>query len=101
MTMRKCHQLTKTCDVNRCVPARNEVVSSYVFLLLLLLLNFGVFSTNAQWQREQIVFVSQEADLQQIRLTNGILSYPLKLPPSFRQLIIFKLGVTQLRANRL
>ena len=72
MTMWKCHQLTKTCDVNRCAPARNEVVTPCVFVLLLLTLNFGVFSTNAQWQREQIVFVSQEADFQQIRLTNGL-----------------------------
>ena len=72
MTVRKCHQPTKTLDANHYSPARIEVDTRYVIFFILLLLHFSVFSANAQWQREQIVFVSQEADLQQIRLTNGL-----------------------------
>ena len=73
MTIRKCGQTAETRDANRRLRERIEVHTRYaLFLLLLLLMNFSVFSANAQKGQEQIVFVSQEADLQQIRLTNGL-----------------------------
>ena len=71
MTMRQCHQPTKTCDSNRYLLARIEIHTGYVIFFLLLLLHFSVLSANAQWQREQIVFVSEDAGPQQIHLTNG------------------------------
>ena len=63
------HQPTKTSNANRYSPARIEVVTHV--LLLLLLINLSVFSANAQSQQEQIVFVSQSEDLEQIKLSNG------------------------------
>ncbi len=66
MIIRKCHQPTRTYDANCYLSAGIEVVTRYV--LLLLLINLGVFSANAQMQQEQIVFVSEGADLEQIRL---------------------------------
>ena len=46
-----------------------EGVSRYVFLLLLM--NFGAFSANAQRQQEQIVFVSEGEEVDQIQLSTG------------------------------
>ncbi len=69
MTMWRCHQPTKTNDANHYLPASIEVVTRFV--LLLLLMNLSAFSVNAQRQREQIVFVSEDAGPQQIRLANG------------------------------
>ena len=70
MKIRQCRQPTKTYDVNRCLWARIEVVTRYVFLLLLM--NFSVFSAYAQQEQEQIVLLSEEAGFQQIHLTNGV-----------------------------
>ena len=71
MTMRKCHQPTKTYYANRFLSARLEVHTGYVLFVLLLLLHFGAFSANAQRQQEQIVFVAQSEDREQIHLSNG------------------------------
>ena len=65
MIIRKYHQPTETYDANRYLSARIGVVAR---LFLFLLLSFSVFSANAQNQQEQIVFVSEGADLEQIRL---------------------------------
>ena len=66
MIIQKCYQPTKTYDANRYLLARTEVVTHFV--LLLLLMNFIVLPANAQKQQEQIVFVSEVADLEQIHL---------------------------------
>ena len=66
MIMRNRHQSPKTCDVNSWAPARIEVATQFV--LLLLLMNFIVLPANGQKQQEQIVFVSEAADLEQIHL---------------------------------
>ncbi len=66
MIIAKCHQQTHTCDANRYLSARIEVVTHFVISLLLMY--FGVFPANAQKQQEQIVFVSEVADLDQIHL---------------------------------
>ncbi|MDE0187458.1 MAG: hypothetical protein OXP71_18615 [Candidatus Poribacteria bacterium] len=66
MIIAKCHQQTSTRDANRHLSARIEVVTHFVILLLPMY--FGVFSANAQKQQEQIVFVSEVAELEQIHL---------------------------------
>ena len=66
MIIQKCHQPTNTYDANRYLLARSEVVTQFVFLLLLM--NFIVLPANAQKQQEQIVFLSEFVDLQQILL---------------------------------
>ena len=67
MIMRNRHQSSKTCDVNSWAPARIEVATHFV--LLLLLMNFSVFHANAQRQQEQIVFVSEGDDRDEIHLS--------------------------------
>ncbi len=67
MIIAKCHQQTNTCDANRYLSARVEVVTHFVILLLLM--NFIVFPANAQNLQEQIVFVSELGDIQQIHLS--------------------------------
>lgn len=71
MIIQKSYQPTKTYDANCYVSGRITIVTRYVFLLLLLQLNFSVFSASAQKGREQIVFVSGEGDLQQIHLSKA------------------------------
>ena len=71
MTMREFNQPAKTRDSNRYMLARIEVHTGYVLFVLLLLLHFGAFSANAQRQQEQIVFVAQSEDREQIHLSNG------------------------------
>ena len=71
MTIRKCNRPTKTCYANGYLPVRIDVHTRNVLFILLLLLHFSVYSANAQRQREQIVFVSEDAGPQQIRLANG------------------------------
>ena len=67
MIIAKCHQRTNTCDVNRYLSARIEVVTQVVILLFLM--NFIVFPANAQNQQEQIVFVSEGGDRDEIHLS--------------------------------
>ncbi len=69
MFMSRCHRPTKTYYANCYLSARIEAVTRF---FLFLLLNFSVLSANAQWQREQIVFVSQGDESNQLRLTNGL-----------------------------
>ena len=66
MIITKCHQRTNTCDANRYLSARIEVVTHLVILSILM--NFGFFPADAQNLQEQIVFVSEVADLEQIHL---------------------------------
>lgn len=66
MTVRQHFQPTKTHVANCYHVSRIEVVSRY--FILSLLMNFSVFFANAQKGREQIVYVSEEAGLQRIRL---------------------------------
>ena len=67
MIMRNRRQSSKTCDVNSCAPAR--VVVATHFVLLLLLMNFSVLPANAQQQQEQIIFVSEGDDRDEIHLS--------------------------------
>ena len=86
MTMRKCHQPAKTCDANRHLSARIEMDKHYaLFLLLLLLMNFCVFTANAQKGQEQIVLLSEVAGFQEIHLKNGagVLIKKLTFPGSY------------------
>ena len=66
MLKAKCRQQTSTCDVNRYLSTRIEVVTHFVILLFLM--NFGIFPADALNQQEQIVFVSEVAELEQIHL---------------------------------
>ena len=66
MTIRKCHQPAITYDANYFLLTSIEAVTHFVILLLLM--NFIVLPANAQNQQEQIVFVSEVADLEQIHL---------------------------------
>lgn len=67
MTIRKCHQPAITYDSNCFLSTRIEVGAHFVILLFLM--NFIVFPADAQNQQEQIVFVSELGDLQQIHLS--------------------------------
>ena len=67
MIIQKSYQPTKSYDAYRYLPARIEVVTHFV--LLLLLMNFVVFPANAQKQQEQIVFVSEGDDRDEIHLS--------------------------------
>ncbi len=77
MIIRNCHQPTNVSDSNCYLFARIEVVT-YV-LLLLLLMTLIVFSANAQRQQEQIVFVSEGEELDQIQLSTGAAGQVKKL----------------------
>ena len=69
---------TETYDANRYLAARIGVVTR---LFLFLLLSFSVFSANALQQQEQIVYVSDKADIQKIyvRKADGSLVKQLTL----------------------
>ena len=67
MTIRKCHQPAITYDSNCFLSTRIEVVT--YFVILLFLVNFIVFPANAQNQQEQIVFVSEGEDRDEIHLS--------------------------------
>lgn len=67
MTIRKCHQPAITYDANRYPSTRIEVVTHFVILSILM--NFGIFPADAQNQQEQIVFVSEGDDRDEIHLS--------------------------------
>ena len=67
MIIAKCHQQTNTCDANRYLSARVEVVTHFVILLFMV--NFIVFPASAQNRQEQIVFVSEGDDRDEIHLS--------------------------------
>ena len=65
MIIKNWHQPIITFDANRYLPVR---VGVFTCIVLLFLLSFSVLSANARKQQEQIAFVSEFADLQQILL---------------------------------
>ena len=79
MIIRKSYQPTKTYDANCYLLARVVVVIHSV--LLLLLMNFIVFPANSQKPQEQIVYISDKADIQKIyvRKADGSLVKQLTL----------------------
>ncbi len=67
MTIRKCHQPAITYDANRYLSTRIEAVTHLVILSILM--NFSIFPADAQNQQEQIVFVSEGDDRDEIHLS--------------------------------
>ena len=67
MIIVNCNQQISTCYANRYLSARTDIVTHVVFLLLLM--NICVISANAQRHKEQIVFVSEGEDRDEIHLS--------------------------------
>ena len=67
MTIRKCHQPAITYDANRYPSTRIAAVTYLVILSILM--NFGIFPAKAQNQQDQIVFVTEGGDRDEIHLS--------------------------------
>ncbi len=67
MTIRKCHQPAITYDSNCFLSTRIEAVT--LFVILSILMNFSIFPADAQNLQEQIVFVSEGDDRDEIHLS--------------------------------